>query len=111
MTMAQELIDAGLIDSTQAANSQFRHVLTQCLGGPGTAKVEVQHLRLQDGDRVLLCSDGLYEMVGDTRIAETLHIKFDVQEACQTLLNLALEAGGKDNTTILLARFRHVPSQ
>ncbi len=111
MTIAQELIDAGTIDSTKAATSQFRHVLTQCLGGPGAVKVEVQHLTLQDGDRVLLCSDGLYDMVADTQIAETLYIKSDGEEACHTLLNQALEAGGKDNTTVLLARYRQLLSK
>jgi PPM family protein phosphatase len=111
MTMAQEMIDAGTIQSTQAVAARFRHVLTQCLGGPGTAKVEVQRQSLQDGDRVLLCSDGLYDMVADTVIAETLHSTPHVQEACQKLVNHALEAGGKDNVTVVLACFRQLTSK
>jgi PPM family protein phosphatase len=111
MTMAQEMIDAGTIPAGHAVAARFRHVLTQCLGGPGMAKVEVKHLSLQDGDRVLLCSDGLYDMVADTVIAETLYSTPNVQEACQILVNHALEAGGKDNVTVVLACFRHQASK
>ena len=63
MTMAQEMIDAGMLQPTQPVAARLRHVLTQCLGGPGMAKVETRQISLRDDDRVLLCSDGLYDMV------------------------------------------------
>src|SRR5262249_6800462 len=106
MTMAQELIDSGMISPAQAATNRFRHVLTQCLGGPGIARAEVRHLSLRDGDRLLLCSDGLYEMVADGLIADTMLTAASPQEGCQRLVDRALDAGGKDNVTVVLAYFR-----
>src|SRR5262249_48760370 len=109
MTMAQELIQAGMLDPTQSAAYRFRHVLTQCLGAPGTAKADVRHLTLPHGDRLLLCSDGLYDMVEYSLITDTLRGAASPQLGCQGLVDRALEAGGKDNITVVLAEFKHVP--
>jgi len=108
MTMAQELIAAGTLSPEQAATYRFRHVLTQCLGGPGMAKAEVQHISLETDDRILLCTDGLYDMVRDEQIAEILKTHAAPQECCQVLVDRALVAGGRDNITVALARYRHV---
>ena len=109
MTMAQELIQAGMLNPAQSATYRFRHVLTQCLGAPGTAKADVRHLTLRDDDQLLLCSDGLYDMVDDGLIADTLQGAASPQSACQTLVDRALDAGGKDNITVIVAHFRHAP--
>jgi serine/threonine protein phosphatase PrpC len=105
MTMAQEMIDAGMLQPTQAIAGKLRSVLTQCLGGPGMAKVEVRHVPLEHGDRILLCSDGLYDMVPDKLIAETLRAHPNSQAACQSLVDHALQAGGKDNITVIAAGY------
>jgi protein phosphatase len=105
-TTAQALADAGWIAPEEVATHRLRHVLTRSLGGRGgNVEVEVQHSQLADGDQLLLCTDGLTEMVADARIAEVLGRTESSQEACATLVELALEAGGKDNVTIVLARY------
>ena len=105
-TTAQALADAGWIAPEQVATHGLRHVLTRALGGRGgDVEVEVQHSRLADGDRLLLCTDGLTEMVPDARIAEVLGRLPSSQDACRALVDLALEAGGKDNVTVVLARY------
>jgi protein phosphatase len=107
MTMAQELVDAGRLTAAQAATNPFRHVLTQCLGGPGRARAEVAHHTLRDGDRLLLCSDGLFDMVPDNTIADILRRTATAQDGCQSLVDRALEAGGKDNVTVVVAHYHH----
>jgi protein phosphatase len=109
-TMAQYMLEAGYLKAGQLRLRQLRHVLTNCLGaGQQTASPDVQHLRLADGDSLLLCSDGLTKMVPEEKIAQTLTRVRVAQDACQALVDQALEAGGKDNITVLLARYR-VPS-
>lgn len=109
-TFAQELADRGLIASEEVATHRRRHVLTRALGDTNTAGgPELQHLHLEDGDTLLLCTDGLTDMVPDQQIAATLAGAGTCELACQRLLEQALEAGGKDNVTIAVARYRVHP--
>ena len=101
----RELIDAGLSRGDPAARS-MRHVLTAALGslGPRT-QPEVRQLRLRDGDQLLLCTDGLTEMVDDKTLASLLRNADSAARACEDLITVALAAGGSDNVTVVLARF------
>src|SRR5262249_21367306 len=67
---------------------------------------DLRWLRLSDGDRLLLCSDGLNEMVDDASIAEILSRYDDPRAAAHHLLEEALHRGGKDNVTVVVARYR-----
>ena len=108
-TVAQELIDAG-IDRADPATRSMRHVLTAALGSLGSRiQPEVQRIRLQDQDQILLCTDGLTEMVDDQTIASLLRNTSSAAKACEDLTTVALAAGGSDNVTVVLSRFG--PSQ
>lgn len=105
-TMAQELADAGHIDPDAVETHRLRHVLTRVVGcSGGDVEVEVQHVHLIDGDRVLVCTDGLTDMVPDHTIAAILNETPVSADACDALLSRALQAGGRDNVTIALARY------
>jgi protein phosphatase len=69
-------------------------------------EAEVQRVSLADADQLLLCSDGLTDMVDDTTIGAILEGAASANDACQQLVTLALQNGGKDNVTVVLARFR-----
>lgn len=106
-TMAQALIDAGIAHPQDATTRAMRHVLTAALGSTGEkSDPEVQRLRLRDDDQLLLCTDGLTEMVEDKLIASTLSGAASADAACGELINLALAAGGTDNVTAVLARYK-----
>jgi protein phosphatase len=106
-TMARAMVEMGLLTRQQAATHRLRHVLTQSLGaGTKTPDPEVQHLQLADGDILLVCTDGLTEMVPEGQIAEVLGREENADGACRQLVQLALEAGGKDNVTAVVARYR-----
>jgi protein phosphatase len=106
-TLAQELMDVGVISAEEALTHRFRHALTRALGGRRAfAKADVDRVRLGDGDQVLLCSDGLTDMVDDAAIAAALRDAGTAAEACRALVDAALANGGKDNVTVALARYQ-----
>jgi protein phosphatase len=106
-THAQALADARVIRPEEVATHRLRHILTRVLGGSGGAgTADVQGVRLGDGDQVLLCTDGLTDLVEDAAIAAVLQGSATASLACETLVDLALERGGRDNVTVVLARYR-----
>jgi serine/threonine protein phosphatase PrpC len=105
-TVAQAMADAGYIAPEEVRHHRKRHVLTNFLGGHhGKVKGDVRWLRLRDDDRLLLCSDGLTDMVDDDTIARILQKHEQPVDAAQTLLAQALNRGGLDNITIIVARY------
>jgi protein phosphatase len=105
-TVAQAMADAGYIAAEEVRRHAKRNALTNFLGGHhGKVKADLRWLRLRDGDRLLLCSDGLNEMVDDACIADILSRLDDPGAAAQHLLEEALNRGGKDNVTIIVARY------
>ena len=105
-TVAQALADAGQIRPEDVRTHARRNTLTNYLGGHrGKIQADVRWTRLQDGDRLLLCSDGLSDMVDDEAILEVLNRGLDSQRTAAILQDMALEAGGKDNITIVLAGY------
>lgn len=107
-TMAQRLADLGVIKPSEVASHQSHSFLTDAIGSSGSGEAEVQSLELKDGDQILLCSDGLTEMVDDGVIAEVLSQNEPPPEACQALVNVALQKGGNDNVTVTMSRY-HIP--
>ena len=105
-THVQRLVSAGAISRQQAATHRLRGVLTQAIGGQsGQLRVEVHRLQLRERDRLLLCTDGLTDMVPESSIAEALARERPAQQICQDLVDLALEAGGRDNVSVCLAHY------
>jgi protein phosphatase len=105
-TQAQMLANEGVIRQQDVARHRLRHVLTSALGGLHSHMVaEIDRFELADGDRLLLCSDGLTDMVPDAEIADLLRREARSEEACRLLVDRALVNGGKDNVTVVLARY------
>ena len=102
-TMAQELIDAGVMRPADTAGTRLEHTLSSSIGGRQTAPV-VTRFELTWDTVVLLCSDGLTRHVSDERIAQRLRETRSSKEACEALLADALEGGGSDNITIVVRR-------
>src|SRR4051812_11137239 len=93
-------------DPDAANGARFRRVLTRAIGLPQAGgEPDLYHYRLADGDRLLLCTDGLTDMVGEDTIARELDRERSAAGACQTLIDLALERGGKDNVTAIVASY------
>jgi serine/threonine protein phosphatase PrpC len=100
-------VDLGRLPSTDHADPRHRHILTNALGGTDkNVKVHIDLMKLEDGDRVLLCSDGLTDMVDDKAIAAVLAESSGSEQACQVLVQRALDNGGRDNVTVIVAGYR-----
>jgi PPM family protein phosphatase len=101
-TLAQDCLDAGL----PVPSRSWYHRLTNCLGAnDAPLHVEFHHLRLADNDQLLLCTDGLTDMISDEEIAQLLGRDADPRETTSALIDRALACGGKDNVTVVLARY------
>jgi PPM family protein phosphatase len=102
-TVVQELVRQGLIFPEEARTHRLRHVLTNVIGGKPGVEGEVVKLRLADGDRLLLCTDGLHGPVSDEQIAEILRKNPDAEDACEALIDATLDRGARDNVTAVVA--------
>lgn len=105
-TLVQLLMDHGALSPDEAKTHKRRNVVTNVIGGPSEGvHAEIHKVGLDDGDVLLLCSDGLSEPVNDDAIAQVLAEIIDPDAAAARLVDLALEAGGPDNITAVVARY------
>jgi protein phosphatase len=104
-TMAEELLHQNVLSAEQAARSHLRHVLVNAVGGIRDRELEVEtrQIRILPGDRLLLCSDGLSNHVSDEALAKALRSSPTPQHCCERLIAAALEGGGSDNVTAVVA--------
>jgi PPM family protein phosphatase len=100
-TVAAELVAMGQLSPEGAASHPQRHMLTRTLGLTRFVNVDEIEIEILDGDRILLCSDGLTEMVDDGTIAATL-ADGAPDEVAWELVELANRAGGVDNITVVV---------
>ena len=96
------LLRSGNITSLEARVHPKKHVLTQALGSPDV-KIELISRDLEPGSLVLLCTDGLSDLVDDSQIANILQKGFDSNDLAQDLVDLANAMGGIDNITVIVA--------
>jgi serine/threonine protein phosphatase PrpC len=108
-TVAAEMARQGVIKAEEVCRNRFRHFVTNALGGHESGvRVDVEKVELETGDMMLLCSDGLTDMLSDERIADVLKAESDPAAACARLVAEANDAGGPDNVTAIVARFEAV---
>ena len=105
-TLVRELYEAGMILTALTATDHLRHALTRHLGANKGARPDVQRLALADGDCLLLCTDGLTDMVSEAEIGEVLAGGGASEAMSQRLVERALAAGGNDNVTVVVAQYR-----
>jgi protein phosphatase len=100
-TLAEELRSHGMPTHVTHA---YRNVVTRCFDTSGKpANFDLFHLDLRSDDRLLLCSDGLTNMVSDSELMQIIRVAESTEEACRMLAATALRNGGKDNITLILA--------
>jgi protein phosphatase len=103
-SLVQALLDTGAVSPEEAGVHHMRNVLLRSLGG-GKVTADVQQLLLENGDQLMLCTDGLTEMVLEPAITDILKTAGEAQAACDQLVAAALDIGAKDNVTVVLARY------
>ena len=101
-SMVAELVRDGLITPEEAARHPYRNIITRALGADETVEVDVREIEKRAGDIYLICSDGLSEYVHEDQMQEIL-VECDLEDAADLLLSLALEGGGRDNISLVIA--------
>jgi PPM family protein phosphatase len=107
-TLTADMVRNGLLRPEEAVEHQFRNIVTKLLGGSeDMARGDVLGFDLIPSDVLLLCSDGLTNMLSDDEIAAILHDKTDPLTACEALVAQANVLGGEDNVTAIVAQFEN----
>jgi protein phosphatase len=109
-SLLQDQIDAGLLTQEEAKFSIHRNLVTRALGVEPTVGLDVCGHDLRAGDIILLCSDGLSDMVSDPQIAAMLNTSAPLATQGRALVDAANAAGGRDNIAVVLAKAHGVPS-
>jgi protein phosphatase len=104
-SLMQKLIEAGELTEEEAAQSERRNIILQALGPEPAIKVDLTHQKLRRGDILVLCSDGLSGQVAKDEIARVVTEEKDLVQACRRLIDMANNAGGPDNITVIISRF------
>lgn len=101
--LGAQLVDAGVLKTDEVETFPYRHALSQALGTRPHVKPVITDVDLREGDRVLLCSDGLHGPVSDEAIGAIMGATPDIGEVSTSLIAAALAAGGPDNVTVVVA--------
>lgn len=107
-SMVNELVRSGQMNREQALRSRYRNVITRAIGLYPTVQADLMSLEVLPGDRVLLASDGLSDMVEQPRI-EGVAAENDIETAGRRLIEEALEGGGHDNVTVVMVEPEATP--
>ena len=101
-TLVGRLVREGKLRPEEAAHHPQRSIITRALGVDEEVEVDLSSVELQEGDRLMLCSDGLSSMIDASAIEDVLRTEDDPQGAADKLVELANEAGGEDNITVVV---------
>jgi serine/threonine protein phosphatase PrpC len=101
-SVVQAMIDEGSLTVAEAERSPMRHYLTRSLGSNIEPMFDLSAMSVRFGDRLLLCSDGLTNMLADGEIAALLGAQANDKDTCASLLDMALARGAKDNVSIIV---------
>ncbi len=104
-SLMQKLVEAGELTAEEAEVSERRNIILQALGPEPVVKVDLTSQQVKRGDTLVLCSDGLSGQVRANEIAAVVKTEGDLVSVCKRLIDLANEAGGPDNITVVAARF------
>ena len=100
----EEQIRAGALNEREARQHPWRNIVTRALSGSDDLDVEVQEVALEPGDRLLLCSDGVFAVLTDDQIRDVLRSEADLGHQCDALIRGANDGGGPDNVTAVVLK-------
>ena len=103
-SVVEDMISRGDLTRAEARRHPNKHLITRALGTSNDEEPDVFFLNLDPGDHILLCSDGLSNVVLDSEILFELQSGASVRECCESLVNMALSRGAPDNVTAVIFR-------
>ncbi len=103
-SLVAELVRNGTISKQEAINHPQKNVITRALGTDPEVEIDIITQNIIKDDIILLCTDGLTNMVNDSELKNIILSDYDIQEVCNNLIKVANNSGGIDNTTVLLIK-------
>lgn len=103
-SLVEEMVLAGEINKEEARNHERKNVITRAIGGTNTVEPDLFRIDLKKNDRVLLCSDGLTNMIEDSEIADVIKNESDINNAAKKLIDKANKNGGSDNISVVIIK-------
>src|ERR687898_1574109 len=110
-SLVAELVRSGDLTRAQASEHPQKNLITRALGAEEEVEVDTVVLPVEVGDRLLLCSDGLSDMVPEAKIGEILSSANDPEGGARALVSAALDGGGADNITVVVIDVREEPAE
>lgn len=101
-SLVEELVLSGKINRVEAKNHEKKNYITRAIGGEKSVEAEMFSATISTGDRIVMCSDGLTNMVDDEDIFNTVKNSKDIKEAVDTLVRMANDNGGTDNISVVI---------
>lgn len=101
-SLVEEMVSSGTLDREEAKNHKRKNIITRAIGGANDVLADVFEVELTGVSEVLMCSDGLSNMVEDAQIASVLSSRKEINEKADTLLGMANEYGGRDNISLII---------
>ncbi|MCD7793139.1 MAG: Stp1/IreP family PP2C-type Ser/Thr phosphatase [Oscillospiraceae bacterium] len=102
-SLVEELVEQGKITPEEAQTHPQKNIITRAIGVEASVHADIFKMKPQSGDILLLCSDGLSNLVSDAEMLEKVKNAAEAEDACRALLDTALERGAPDNVTVLIA--------
>lgn len=103
-SLVAELVKNGSISREEARNHPQKNIITRALGTDNKVNVDILSRELKDNDILMLCTDGLTNMVSEKTIRDTLLSNNDLEKSCKSLIKIANELGGFDNSTVMIIK-------
>ena len=101
-SLVEEMVINGQLDRADARVDKRKNIITRAIGGESKVEAEMFSVELKPEDKILMCSDGLSNMVDDTEILELINREPDIEKAARMLIDAANENGGKDNISVVI---------
>lgn len=101
-SLVEEMVQKGTLEKGSSGYLENKHIITRAVGVEESVEVDIFHTRLDQGQRILMCSDGLTNMVEDIRIERILKEENDIRAAAERLVSQANANGGQDNIAVIL---------
>ena len=103
-SLVEDMVERGKITREEARTHPKKNVITRAVGVDASVKADLTEVKFPAGSRILLCSDGLSNIVTDDEMLRVLRENAEPEEACRVLLDMALRAGAPDNVTVFVAQ-------
>ena len=101
-SLVEEMVINGQLDRADARVDKRKNIITRAIGGESKVEAEMFSVEMKPEDKILMCSDGLSNMVDDTEILEIINREPDIEKAARMLIDAANENGGKDNISVVI---------